>query len=186
MERKRRKLKVKKHKAVRITLEERTSMFMAFQNSCSVHEVSRITGKSRATVDYWRVRDDWDERITRIEGRVEDKLEKKVVDRRLRNVQVLDQALDSIKDQLDDGKKVSIAFLGKFAMVQEMLISRGAADSEKKLLSESERAALQLLTTLGEKGIKQLGDALSGKIDITNKVGALPAPKRHKKSPKSL
>jgi len=155
---------------LRIDIQLREKMFMVYQETLSLSQVTARCGLHKLTAKRYRILDDWDARIERINKRIHKKVDVLAVNRRLRNVQVLDMAIEDIKEQIKIAQEKGLIgiidpkLLPRMVVAQDFLIGRGAADEEHVELSVEAREALTFLTSLGEKSIIQLADIISAKL----------------------
>jgi hypothetical protein len=105
-----------------------------------------------------------------IEQDVQVKLDTKIVNRRLRNVKVLDLAIEDIQGQLERAREgglkgiVDPKHLSRLVVAQDHLIGRGAADEENVDLTPEAQEALDFLKSLPANAIVQLADYLATEL----------------------
>jgi hypothetical protein len=161
-----RKLK-QKSPAPRISLELREEMFSVFQETQSENQVRKRCKVHPKTVRKYRERDKWDVRVEGIQNKVQEKLEKRIVNRRMRNVQVLDMAIEDVLKQLLEAKAkeqsgvVDPKLLARLVVAQDHLIGRGAADEEQQDVPPEVAKALEFLSSLGERALVQLAEVIA-------------------------
>lgn len=171
----------KKRKAAgskRVDRRLREDMFQAYEASGgSIARVVKICKVHRITAKKWRIRDRWDVRLARIEVATEKKLEKKIINRRLRNVQVLDTAIEKIKDDIEAGTAdLEAKSLAKLVATQELLLGRGAADEIESTIPPEAIEAINILSQLGDSGLRLLGDRLADASGGAEEIGRIAEP----------
>lgn len=160
----------KKDGTLRLTRKVREEMFQVYQETGNVNQVHIRCGIHSKTVKKYKRRDEWDSRIRAIQERVEKKLETKLVSRRLRNVQILDLAIEDVQGQLLKAKERDIAgvidpkLLARLVVAQDHLIGRGAADEDDTAIPIEIKEALMFLAELGEVAVKQLAEIISERL----------------------
>lgn len=162
----------------KLTHLKRQEMFAVYQRTKSIQMVKRKCVVNRKTVERYRVKDDWDNRVDKIESLTVKKMDKVVVNRRLRNVQVLDEYINVVRDiifsQKDnpDIELMDPKVLPKLVTAQEFLLGRGAADDEIPEMSEEAKNALDLLKQLPPHTIAQIAKIISQRISgtVTNGI----------------
>lgn len=146
-------------------------MFNAYQESRSIAQVVALCKVNKKTAQKWRVRDNWDLRCDEIEAKLRKKMERKIVGRRLRNVKILDTAIEGIAEGLEDGMRLEPKMLPRLIMTQDLLIGRGAADEEQPSVSPEAKAALEKLVALGEEGVRLLADSIADTLETQSSSG---------------
>lgn len=153
-----------------LNLETREGMFDLYLETRSVQAVANEYGISTKSVRRYKRVDKWDERVEYIESRIRARTNERAVNRRLRNVKVLDLAIEDIKKTILEAQANGITgvvdpkLLSKLVLAQDVLIGRGAADEEQPDLSPEAKEALEFLQSLGPKALVQLADYISRQL----------------------
>jgi len=133
-------------------------MFLVYQEKRSVSDVAKRCGVHRKTVNRYREELKWDIQVDKIDKRIQSKLNNRAVNRRVRNIKILDKAIENIEEQLDDGENMDIDKVDRLVRAQDLLIGRaGDIEEEDKEVSEELKTALAILTKLDEKTIQSIG-----------------------------
>lgn len=166
------KKRIRKDGTLRLTPEVREQMFQVYQETGNVNQVKIRCGIHSKTVKRYRRVDDWDSRLAAIKERVESKLETRLVSRRLRNVRILDLAIEDVQSQLIKARERDVAgvidpkLLARLVVAQDHLLGRGAADEDVSAIPAEIREALEFLASLGEVAVKQLADIISERLSV--------------------
>ena len=154
----------------RLTVEKREKMYQVFVTTRAESQVMKRCGVHKRTVKRYRLKDNWDERIQAIEQRLQSRTDITIQNRRLRNVKLLDFAIEDIEKQLMTAREAGLAgvidpkILPRLVATQDLLLGRGAADSENVNMPEEAKQALGILASLGADSIKQLAQLIAHKI----------------------
>jgi len=158
----------------KVSLEQRERMFQAFMDLGSARAVSQQLGIPVKTCRMYEERDRWWERRERIESSVREKTDNKIVNRRLRNVQILDTAIDRIaKDLSSEEVFVPVKMLPRLVLAQETLLGAGAADDEQAPMSIEAQQALNLLQSLPPEALTQLAGVLAERMNVSSTQGLI-------------
>lgn len=158
----------------KITQKLREEMFLIYQETGSKSEVKKRLKLSNKAVEKYYERDNWEGRLRAIEEKVQEKIDNQVANRRLRNVKVLDMAIEDVMSQLEGARAAGRAgvvdpkLLSKLVATQDHLIGRGAADELDRGITPEAQRALNILATLGEEGLRHLGELITDKVVDTD------------------
>lgn len=142
--------------------------FTAYAQRRSCRDVKALLGWSKQTIERYRISGKWDKRCKQIDKKVNKSTDNKVKRRRVRNITVLDLAIDGIEERLKDKTAVfPIDKLGQVVKVQNELLGQGGFEDEEQVVTEEVKVALKILSSLDDTALKALGDEIaSGNFDL--------------------
>lgn len=163
-------MKKTKHQQLdKLSIQQREQLFQTYLDTRSKLKTAKKHNVAQKTVRRYMKRDKWLERIARLDQAVQKKTDETRVNRRLRNLKVLDIAIEDIYNQLEAARSVGetvvpIKLLSKLVLSQDILIGRGAGESIDSQQSPEVKQALELLEQLGPDGVRQLSTVLAERL----------------------
>ena len=117
-----------------------------------------------STVEKYRKELRWDQECDKIDKRTQSKLNTRSVNRRVRNIKILDKAIENIDEQIEDGVDVGVDKIHHIVRTQDILIGRsGDIDDGETEISDELRSALSILTKMDISDIGNIGNYIVNK-----------------------
>jgi hypothetical protein len=140
-------------------------MFLVYSRHQNVAEVAKECEIHRKTVKKYRDMFSWDEEIERVNAAQQMKLNAQLVDRRIRNTEALDTAINSIVTQLQpDAEGVAnsmpLKSLPSLIKAQTEILDSASGGAKDEMTPQLQQA-LELVAAIGNTTLKLIADHLS-------------------------